>query len=61
MISEILTVSDQLQSLIATGASKDDMKKVAYEEGFIDMFHDGIIRAAKGSTSVEEIYRVARE
>ncbi|WP_297575455.1 GspE/PulE family protein [uncultured Campylobacter sp.] len=61
MISEILTVSDKLQSLIATGASKDDMKKVAYEEGFIDMFHDGIIRAAKGSTSVEEIYRVARE
>ncbi|MSN96745.1 type II/IV secretion system protein [Campylobacter sp. FMV-PI01] len=61
MISEVLFVSDKIQSLIASGGSKDEIKKVAYEEGFIDMFHDGIIRAAKGSTSVEEIYRVAKE
>lgn len=61
MISEILPISDRLQSLIAQGASKDDMKKVAYEEGFIDMFHDGVIRAARGVTSIEEIYRVAKE
>lgn len=61
MISEILIISDKLQSLIASGASKDDMKSVAYNEGFIDMFHDGIIRAARGITSVEEIYRVARQ
>lgn len=61
MISEVLAISDRLQSLIANGASKDEMRKVAYEEGFIDMFHDGIIRAARGSTTVEEIYRVAKE
>lgn len=61
MISEILPISDRLQSLIANGASKDEMKKVAYEEGYIDMFHDGIIRAAQGITSVEEIYRVAKQ
>ncbi|MCI6988647.1 MAG: GspE/PulE family protein [Campylobacter sp.] len=61
MISEILTISDHLQSLIAQGAPKDEMKRVAYEEGFIDMFHDGVLRAAKGVTSIEEIYRVAKE
>lgn len=61
MISEVLAISDKLQSLIANGASKDEMKKVAYDEGFIDMFHDGIIRASRGATSVEEIYRVAKE
>lgn len=61
MISEVLPISDKLQTLIANGASKDEMKKVAYDEGFIDMFHDGIIRAARGATSVEEIYRVAKE
>ena len=36
------------------------MKKVALEEGFIDMFHDGIIRAARGVTTIEEVYRVAK-
>ncbi|CZE49189.1 GspE/PulE family protein [Campylobacter geochelonis] len=61
MISEVLPISDKMQSLIANGASKEELKKVAYEEGYIDMFHDGIIRAANGVTSIEEIYRVAKE
>ena len=61
MISEILPISDKMQSLIANGASKDDMKELALKEGFIDMFHDGIIRAARGATSIEEIYRVAKQ
>lgn len=61
MISEVLTISDKIGRLIAANASKEEMSKIAYEEGFIDMFHDGIIRAARGSTSVEEVYRVAKE
>ena len=61
MISEILPITDKMQSLIANGASKDDMKELALKEGFIDMFHDGIIRAARGVTSIEEIYRVAKQ
>ena len=61
MISEILPISDSMQSLIANGASKDEMKELALKEGFIDMFHDGVIRAARGATSIEEIYRVAKQ
>ncbi|TWO21783.1 type II/IV secretion system protein [Campylobacter hyointestinalis] len=60
MISEILPISDKIQSMIASGSSKEDIKKVALEEGFINMFHDGIIRAANGITTIEEVYRVAR-
>ncbi|MDA3042985.1 GspE/PulE family protein [Campylobacter sp. VBCF_06 NA8] len=61
MISEILPITDRMQSLIANGGSKDDMRALAKEEGFIDMFEDGIIRAARGVTSIEEIYRVAKQ
>ena len=50
-----------MQSLIANGGSKDDMRVLAKEEGFIDMFEDGVIRAARGVTSIEEIYRVAKQ
>ncbi|WP_103610174.1 GspE/PulE family protein [Campylobacter concisus] len=60
MISEILPISDHIASMVANGASKDELKSVAYEEGFIDMFHDGIIRAANGITTLEEVYRVAK-
>ena len=61
MISEILPITDKMQSLIANGGSKDDMRALAKEEGFIDMFEDGVIRAARGVTSIEEIYRVAKQ
>ena len=37
------------------------MRALAKEEGFIDMFEDGVIRAARGVTSIEEIYRVAKQ
>ena len=60
MISEILPISDHIASMVANGASKDELKNVAYEEGFIDMFHDGVIRAANGITTLEEVYRVAK-
>ena len=60
MISEILPISDHIASMVANGASKDELKSVAYGEGFIDMFHDGVIRAANGITTLEEVYRVAK-
>ena len=60
MISEILPISDHIASMVANGASKDELKSVAYEEGFIDMFHDGVRRAANGITTLEEVYRVAK-
>lgn len=61
MISEVLPITDKMQSLIAMSATKDEMSKVAYEEGFVDMFHDAVSRAARGVTSLEEVYRVAKE
>nr|WP_236861371.1 GspE/PulE family protein [Campylobacter sp. RM16192] len=60
MISEILPISDTIASMIANGITKEEIKKIAYEEGFIDMFKDGIIRAARGITTIDEILRVAK-
>jgi general secretion pathway protein E len=60
MISEILPISEKISSMIAQGATKEELKKQAYAEGFIDLFKDGIIRAAKGVTSIDEVLRVAK-
>jgi len=60
MISETLSISDHIASIVANNASKEELKKAAYDEGFIDMFHDGVIRAANGVTTIEEVYRVAK-
>ncbi len=60
MISEVLMISETFSRLIAKSASKEEMTKQAIEEGFINMFEDGVSKALEGKTTIEEIYRVAR-
>ena len=60
MITEVLTVSDTLSTMIANGVSKDELEKQANSEGFFSMFQDGLQKAREGKTTVEEIIRVAR-
>lgn len=60
MLSEILPISEKISSMVAGGASKDDIKAQALSEGFIDLFQDGIIRAANGVTTMDEVLRVAK-
>ncbi|HIQ46180.1 MAG TPA: type II/IV secretion system protein [Sulfurovum sp.] len=60
MISEVLTISETFSRLIASSASKEEMTNQAMEEGFINMFEDGVHKALEGKTTIEEIYRVAR-
>lgn len=60
MISEILVISEKISSMIAQGAGKSAIKEQALLEGFVDMYQDGILRAAKGITTLDEIARVAK-
>ena len=60
MVSEVLGIDTTLSSMIARSASKEEMLKYAISKGFKTMFQDGILRAAKGITTIEEIFRVAK-
>jgi len=60
MIAEVLTVSEKISHMIARNAPKEEIALQAKSEGFISMFEDGIIKAASGETTIEEVYRVAR-
>lgn len=60
MISEVLTVSEEISRMIASNASKEQLTVQAISEGFVTMFEDGIIKAIDGKTTIDEIYRVAR-
>jgi len=37
-----------------------EIEKVAVSEGMITMLQDGLLKALKGETSVEEVFRVCR-
>ena len=60
MISEVLPVSETMSRMIASGVSKEELTRQAVEEGFVNMFEDGVQKALEGKTTIEEILRVAR-
>jgi general secretion pathway protein E len=58
-IYEMVPVSEAMQHLIVCGASVNDMKKLAREEGHRFLRDDGLLKAWQGLTTVEEVLRVA--
>jgi general secretion pathway protein E len=61
MICEVLPINGALSSLIAKGASKEELKAQALKDGFMPIFQNGIQKALEGVTSIEEVLRVAKE
>jgi len=60
-IYEVLEVTESVRKLMTSNVTTDELKRRAREEGMITMAEDGIIKAAQGITSIEEVLRVARE
>lgn len=60
-IYEVLDNSQAVQKLIMTRATSDDIQKQAISEGMITMQIDGLIKALRGETTIEEVLRVSRE
>lgn len=60
-IHEALNVSESIKELINANATADKIEERARKEGMLTMFEDGILKAAQGITSIEEILRVSSE
>ena len=60
MICEVLPITEELASMIARGASKEDLLKEAKREGFVGMFENGMAKAVHGITTLDEVLRVAK-
>jgi general secretion pathway protein E len=60
-IVEYLPVTDRIRSLIMRHASAGEMREAAVAEGMRTMYEDGLIKALRGITTIEEVLRVTRE
>lgn len=60
-IYEVLDVSLTIQKLITANATSNDIQTEAIKEGMLTMQTDGLIKALRGITTVEEVLRVTRE
>lgn len=60
-IHEVLRVTETIKELIVKNATSDEIEKQARKEDMLTMFEDGILKAAQGITTIEEVFRVTRE
>ncbi len=60
-IYELLTISEQIRSLILKQAEANVIKKVALKEGFQTLREDGAKKVLDGITTMEEVLRVTQE
>lgn len=60
-IYEVLGISSAVQKLIISNATSSQIQDVAIGEGMITMQTDGLIKALRGNTTIEEVLRVTKE
>ncbi|MBH2007468.1 type II/IV secretion system protein [Candidatus Saccharibacteria bacterium] len=60
-IYEVLGISLPVQKLITGNSTSNDIQDAAIGEGMITMQTDGLIKALRGETTVEEVLRVTKE
>lgn len=60
-IFEVLAIDDAMEALAMKHAPVAEIKRVACEAGMITMEQDGLIKALEGITTVDEVWRVARD
>ena len=60
-ILEMLTMSDNIRSLIMRHATAGDIRTAAIAEGMETMFENGLRKSLAGVTTIEEVLRVTRE
>ncbi len=60
-IHEVLELSPTIKDMVMAGKTGDEIEAQARKEGMLTMLEDGIYKAAKGLTSIEEVLRVINE
>ena len=58
-VYQLLIMSEQLETLAVTKASRDDIERAAIGEGMRTLWDDGLAKVAAGLTSIEELARVS--
>jgi type IV pilus assembly protein PilB len=57
---EVLAFSDTLKKSILDGTPSFELNKMAQKEGMVTLEQDGLIKAAQGLTSLEEVYKLVK-
>jgi type IV pilus assembly protein PilB len=57
-IYELMTMSSQVREMTFKGESTQNLRKIARKQGMHTLFEDGMVKALKGQTTLEEVLRI---
>ena len=57
---EMMMITSKIRELIFNQASAPNIRKVAMAQGMGTLFHDGIVKIMEGTTTFDEVYRIAK-
>jgi len=60
-IAEVLESNSEIKNIISTHAGPDAVQAVLKKQNFVNLIQDGIIKALKGITSIEEVMRATKD
>ena len=56
-----MTMNNDIRRQLMQGAASMEIEKTAIKTGMVSLEQIGIIKALKGDTSLEEVYKVAKK
>jgi type IV pilus assembly protein PilB len=59
-IYELMLVTSKVRELAFTRTSTQEIRKAAIAQGMRTLYQDGLVKALKGQTTLEEVFRVAK-
>ena len=59
-IYELMTMTNQIREMTFKGESTQSLRKVARKQGMRTLFEDGMIKAMKGTTTLDEVLRITK-
>jgi type IV pilus assembly protein PilB len=59
-IFELMIMTNKIRELAFAGASTQDIRRAALSQGMTALYNDGIRKVLNGTTTIEEIFRVAK-
>ena len=60
-IFELLTASEAIAHATLEGSPSSKLHEIAVKEGMLTLMQEGILRALEGTTTLEEVMRVAKQ
>jgi len=59
-IYELMTMTPQVREMAFKGESTQTVRKLARKQGMRTLFEDGIVKAIKGITTLDEVLRITQ-